>query len=384
MRITILQGAFLPVPPLLGGAVEKLWFQLAKEFARCGHNVVQVSRLYSGLPKTECIDAVTHIRIPGFSMPQNRSLLKLYDLFYSVRALRVLPPADILVTNTFFMPILQRSSLPYVGRLVVSVERMPKNQLWLYRHVSALRCCSTAVFERVVEQSPCLQNKAFVISNPLPFQPTSNSFAANKSPVILFCGRLHPEKGIDLLLRAFILACEHGLSGWTLRIVGPIDISQGGGGKAYMRYLLSIASSSRVSIDWVGPLFEQELLRNEYHNASIFVYPTLAEDGEASPVAPLEAMAHGAVPIVSSMRCFSDYLTSGYNGLVFNHRAHDPVAELTLALLTLAHNRSYRESLASQGLAVRRTHNPSVVAAHMIDLFTALLHGHSPGHTLFQ
>jgi hypothetical protein len=26
MKITIIQGAFLPVPPLLGGGVEKMWF----------------------------------------------------------------------------------------------------------------------------------------------------------------------------------------------------------------------------------------------------------------------------------------------------------------------------------------------------------------------
>jgi hypothetical protein len=37
MRITIVQGAFLPVPPVLGGAVEKIWFALGKEFASRGH-----------------------------------------------------------------------------------------------------------------------------------------------------------------------------------------------------------------------------------------------------------------------------------------------------------------------------------------------------------
>jgi hypothetical protein len=48
MRITIVQGAFLPVPPLLGGAVEKMWFGLAPEFVRHGHEVVYISRRFAG------------------------------------------------------------------------------------------------------------------------------------------------------------------------------------------------------------------------------------------------------------------------------------------------------------------------------------------------
>ena len=44
MKITIVLGAFFPVPPLLGGAVEKVWFALGPEFVRRGHEVVQISR----------------------------------------------------------------------------------------------------------------------------------------------------------------------------------------------------------------------------------------------------------------------------------------------------------------------------------------------------
>ena len=43
MKITIVLGAFFPVPPLMGGAVEKVWFALAQEFARLGHEVTQIS-----------------------------------------------------------------------------------------------------------------------------------------------------------------------------------------------------------------------------------------------------------------------------------------------------------------------------------------------------
>jgi len=52
IRIAIIQGAFLPSPPLLGGAVEKVWHALGREFAVNGHDVVHISRQYDGLEET--------------------------------------------------------------------------------------------------------------------------------------------------------------------------------------------------------------------------------------------------------------------------------------------------------------------------------------------
>ena len=37
MKINILQGAFLPVPPIRGGALESAWQLLAEEFVKFGH-----------------------------------------------------------------------------------------------------------------------------------------------------------------------------------------------------------------------------------------------------------------------------------------------------------------------------------------------------------
>src|SRR5258708_3909294 len=91
MRITIVQGAFLPVPPIMGGAVEKIWFALGKEFASRGHQVIHISRQHEMLKKDEVIDGVHHIRIPGFDTPHSLIKLKWYDLLYSRRAVKMIP-----------------------------------------------------------------------------------------------------------------------------------------------------------------------------------------------------------------------------------------------------------------------------------------------------
>lgn len=373
MKITILQGAFLPVPPLHGGAVEKLWFELGKQFASLGHDVVQVSRSHPDLPHQQQIEGVRHLRIRGHDMPANGLLLKLFDLLYSFRAILLLPSADILIINTFWMPILLRLPVQRKGLLVVSVERMPKGQMRLYGNVSCLLCCSQSVRQAVLRESPQSSSKAVIVPNPLPFVCSPYEDIPLKKRVILYSGRIHPEKGVDLLLRAFARACDLGLTGWSLRIVGPFEVSQGGAGARWFNSLQQLAGDSSNMVDWVGPIFDDSLLLQEYSQAAIFVYPSLADRGEAFGVAPLEAMAHGAVPIVSSLPCFSDFITHDHNGLVFNHHSADAMFTLADQLLQLTGDPVRLRHLSVQAFHVRQTHRPSVIATQMLDLFESLL-----------
>src|SRR6266705_6215264 len=124
MKITIVTGAFLPVPPIMGGAVEKVWFALARKFTRRGHEVVIMSRKIPELPREEIVDGVRHLRVAGFDTPRSLLWLKALDLIYSIRTMSILPAADIVVTNTFWLPILLRDSRR--GKVYVHVGRFPK------------------------------------------------------------------------------------------------------------------------------------------------------------------------------------------------------------------------------------------------------------------
>jgi len=54
-------------------------------------------------------------------------------------------------------------------------------------------------------------------------------------------------------------------------------------------------------------------------------------------VAVAEAMAAGAAPVVSHLACFTDFVTDGENGLVFDHNnAADAPARLAAALAKLS------------------------------------------------
>jgi glycosyltransferase involved in cell wall biosynthesis len=371
MQITILQGAFLPVPPLRGGAVEKLWFELGKQFSEQGHSVCHVSRRFPGLPTQELIEGVRHLRVQGYDTPANGIHLKLLDLLYSLRSLSALPPADILITNTFWMPILAGLRQRRFGRIIVSVERMPKGQMRLYGGSACLRVPSTAVEQAILREVPRLKSRIRTIPNALTFQPPA--LLKEREPLLLYCGRLHPEKGIELLIDAFEQACSLGLQGWSLRLVGPADVAAGGGGQAWLQELLTRPQAKELPIEWLGPIYDQERLLGHYKRAAIFVYPSLAEKGDAMPNAPLEAMACGAVPIVSDLACFRDFVTPGVNGQVFNHRAPDPATLLANRFLELAADPGQRAALSQSALSVRQSHHPATIAAAFLRCFDELI-----------
>lgn len=366
MNITILQGAFLPVPPRRGGAVEKMWHRLGIEFAALGHGVTHISRRCDGLPGSERTDGVQHVRVAGFDQPRSGLALKFCDLRYTLRAVRMAPAADVVVTNTFFAPLFLRRPQ---GAIYVDVQRMPKGQLRLYWRAARLRANSSAVRAAILAELPSAGSRVCMIPSPLPLAASRPVAWEAKSRTVLYAGRLHPEKGLELLLAAFTRAQAQGaLAGWRLVLAGPADVARGGGGEEWVGKLRAHFSSS--SIEWRAPLFEHAALEALYEDATVFAYPSLAERGETFGLAPLEAMAWGAVPVVSDLACFRDFIHDGENGLVFDHRSADPVAALSQALVdaTQPGARVFGEA----AVAVRVSHSPATIAKQFLADFAAL------------
>jgi glycosyltransferase involved in cell wall biosynthesis len=366
MRITIVQGAFFPVPPILGGAIEKTWHVLGREFVRQGHRVTHVSRRHPELPNRETREGVDHVRVPGFSNVGNPVLLKLLDLRYTLRALRVLPEADLLVTNTFWLPILARD--PRRGRTYVHIARMPKGQIRLYGRAARLQGVSSAVVAAIQAEAPRLARKAAVVPLPLPW--TAAGALPQPERTIAYIGRMHPEKGLSLLLAA-VRELGARLRGWRIRIIGPHEVQHGGGGEAHLRSLHEAAAG--LPVEFTGPVFEPERLREAYAAASIFVYPSLAERGETFGLAALEAMSCGCPAVVSDLACFRDFIRPGENGAAFDHRAPEAARLLARELQRLLHDEPLRQTMAAAALATTRQYEiPAVAQMYLADFASVL------------
>ena len=326
MKITIVLGAFFPVPPTMGGGVEKVWFTLAPEFAKRGHDVVLVSRKIPELPREETIDGVKHLRVDGFDTPRSLVWLKFLDLIYSLRTMSMLPRADIIVTNTFWLPILLRSSKR--GKVYVHAGRYPKGQMRFYGSAARLQAPSHPIARAIAAEAPQLAHKVAIIPYPVTRSTTTGAppVISDRDKIMLFVGRVHPEKGLRVLVDAFANGARAAFAGWKLMIVGPTQTKLGGGGERYLASLRAAAENAEGKISFAGPIFDANELASVLRSARLFIYPSLAERGESFGLAPLEAMAHGCGVLVSNLDCFRDFIRDGETGFVFDHRAQ-PIAE---------------------------------------------------------
>lgn len=107
--------------------------------------------------------------------------------------------------------------------------------------------------------------------------------------VMLFLSRIHPIKGLPMLLEAFARHRE-ALRDWRLLIVGPDEM----GHRGQMEGLASHLGLS-PSISFLGPLFEQDK-RDAFAGADLFVLPTCSEN---FGIVVTEALASG-VPVLTT------------------------------------------------------------------------------------
>lgn len=105
---------------------------------------------------------------------------------------------------------------------------------------------------------------------------------------LLFLGRIHPIKGLDILLPSW-QKLQAEFPDWQLRIVGP----DSGGHLAEMQTLSLKLNLQRIT--FVGGLYENEKWQ-EYHNADLYVLPTYSENFAMSVA---EALAAGVPSVVT-------------------------------------------------------------------------------------
>lgn len=377
MKITIVLGFFLPVPPVRGGSTEKLWWRLAREFADAGHEVTLVTRTWENWPRREADRGVTVLRVRGHDHSRWLVLNLLHDFVWSWRVRRVLPDGDVVVSNNVSLPFLLGRHPRRVGRLAVVFGRMPKGQTRAYGAVDRVYATSDAVAARVRATSPDLAGRVAHFRYPIDWrlhQAARARRAADPTVTIAFVGRVHPEKGLDLLLAAAgLLAGRTGMPPWRCRIIGPADVPSGGGGQGYLDALRrrhGPALGPRV--EFVGPVFDPAELARHYAATDIFCYPSVAESGETFGIAIAEAMAAGAVPVVSALNCFADLVRSDATGLVFDHRSTRASEELADRLASLLTDPRLRAALASTAQAAAAKHDYALVAAELLADFAQL------------
>lgn len=185
-----------------------------------------------------------------------------------------------------------------------------------------------------------------------------------EAPLVLFVGRVSPEKGVHVLIEAVgDLVGE--FPGLRLRVVGPrtqlgaefiVDISDdplvrelkrfydGSVASDYQHYLDSRITALGLAghVEFTGPVYQQDLVE-QYLEATLLVNPSFSESFGMTLV---EAMATGCPVIGSRVGGMKDIVVEGESGVLVE--AGD-VAGLTQALRAMLENPAVRGDMARAG-----------------------------------
>jgi glycosyltransferase involved in cell wall biosynthesis len=373
VRITIVTGFFLPVPASRGGATERSWYGLATLFAAAGHAVTFISRQAPGLAADETARGVRHIRLPGFDHTRHLGINLLLDLVWGMRVRKALPPGDMVVCNTIALPALLGLARHGFGKVAVMIGRSPKGQVACYGRVDRIYVPSTSVAAQIGPGRAAGVTR--VIGYPIDWGLLAAGARPPASPVTIgYVGRLHPEKGLGLLIEAVgILSARTDLPPWRVLITGPAAVGEGGGGEPWVRELMGRAEAEAAGrVRWMPPEFDPGRLARRYAEMDIFCYPSVALKGETFGVAVAEAMAAKCAVVVSALPCFADLVDDGETGLVFDQAAPDAGRLLAERIAGLVADPALRARLALNGQARAERFDFPAVSANILRDFALL------------
>lgn len=174
---------------------------------------------------------------------------------------------------------------------------------------------------------------------------------AGNAPVFLFVGRLCEEKGVTVLLEAFV-GVRQQVPHARLRIVGTGPL-----GEALAQRAAAAGVADAVS--FVGSL-QDEGLSNEYFGATCLVLPSRSEPWG---LVVNEALNHGCPAVVSdSCGCVPELVKDGYTGYSF---AAGDVAALRRTMLKALEAFADTASTARHCMAVVQQFDPPQAASNI-------------------
>jgi len=240
-------------------------------------------------------------------------LLRMIRLFrsYEAQLLRGVAP-DLIHIHGVWSPMLAafassavRNGIPYIvaphGMLEpwsLNVHRLRKS-LALGTYQGKLLADAAAIHATSVQEArhlrvlPCVRSPVYVVPNAVDFPPDAvanaaacATDAAPRTNVLLFLSRVHPKKGVELLLRAWN---ELRPGGWQLNIVGQ-------GNPGYVAGLKRWCAERRVPGVFFLSHVDGDQREAMFREASALVLPTYSENF-GNVVA--EAMARG-IPVITT------------------------------------------------------------------------------------
>ena len=329
MNILQVSSGELRIPAELGGGVEAPILEISAQMSKLGHSVTILDRKYSqDDPDIDYIEGVKIVRLRASRVPRVNFTISfvLNQVLFAYRVRKYLAGADFDVIQVHFsvaglilslMAPGLRSKLFYTSHgnrrakeQLTPLDRMAlalENQL--VKRVRKVIIESEVIRDKLIEQARLRHQDVVAIPievdmdtfNPnLDVGDVRERYGLDGKHNILFVGRIHPDKGVEYLVKAAnIVINEFGCGETQFLLVGPAE-QFGSGEDARSPYLAKILRliedyglGQQVKLAGTLPL---EDLRRLYAACDVFVVPSIADLG---PRVQLEAMASGK-PVVGT------------------------------------------------------------------------------------
>ncbi|MFE3886549.1 glycosyltransferase [Streptomyces lydicus] len=246
------------------------------------------------------------------------------------------PGGVVIVTQVWAMEwvaLADTAGLSVIGMSHESFETCRKSSRFdrvkrFYANVDRMLTLTREDADRWIRQR--MDNVGFM-PNPLPFFPEVPSDRSRKCVVSI--GRLHEEKGVDLLLEAWAkVAPQH--PDWTLRIYGSGEEEE-----ALRKQAADLGVAATVA--WMGRTSD---VPGALRESAVFA---LSSRGEGFPLAPMEAMAT-AVPCVAFDVApgVHEIISDGVDGLL---APPGNITEFARHLDTLMSDKDLRDTMGEAG-----------------------------------
>lgn len=307
----------LVIPSLRSGGAERVLSTMANYWVDHGNDITlitvdsQNNDFYALDPRIKRIGLGLTYDSNSFLSAIINNLIRIIKLRSEIKK----PKPVVVISFIDHMNVMTLLAAWGLNLKVVISERIDPREHYIGRIKSLLRRYIYPKTNAIVMQTDELKDwakdivsdeRVYIIPNPLP--PISGALTNDRSinirtPFIMGMGRLVPQKGFDILLRAFSQCYQHN-NNWSLILLGE------GPDRKYLEALsreLGIESSVLIP----GRIQNPNIMLNE---ASIFV---LSSRYEGFPNALLEAMRSG-LPVIS-FDCPtgpSNIVTNGKNGIL--------------------------------------------------------------------
>lgn len=355
------------ISSLRGGGAERVASTLCNHWAELGHEVILVTLDGTESDFYKCNADISRYALDSYTSSKN-ILQKVYAnarrLFKIAKIVRNTKPdivvafmdvSNVLATVACLgtkVPVVisERSYPPYFH----DNDMFDRIRKFVYRFSHAF----VAQTEMVASWGRDFYKRRIeIIVNPISNKALYNGTPVVPENIILGMGRLHPDKGFDLLVDAFSLCCDD-IPEWQLHIAG-----HGPEHNRIMQQIQRLNLTHRIVL-----LGETPEPAKCYAKAKLFV---LSSRVEGFPNVLIEAMANGLA--VASFDCDSgpkDIIKNDVDGVLV--KAMD-VPALANTIKVLVNDQQKREQLSKSAALVRHKYILENISQQWLDLFKEVI-----------